>query len=131
MDALDRWEVILVGGGLAGLSAAIYLGRALRRTLVIDDDNSLALKEPEVQNYFGFPEGISGEELLRRGRAQARAYGVVLRRDRIERAWAQSGHFQVQGRSGEYSGEALLNHSLRQLRQEQLQSRQTRPEVLD
>src|SRR5438045_3637521 len=69
-------EVIVIGGGLAGLSAAIYLGRALRDVLVIDAGESLALWEPEVQNYLGFPDCIEGRELLRRGRAQALRYGA-------------------------------------------------------
>src|SRR4051812_1084659 len=76
MDQPEHWEVIIVGGGLAGLSAAIYLGRALRQTLVIDDNHSLAAWEPEVQNYLGFPDGVPGEELLRRGRVQAERYGA-------------------------------------------------------
>jgi thioredoxin reductase (NADPH) len=42
MPSSSDWEVVVIGGGLAGLSAAIYLGRALRLTLVIDDQRSLA-----------------------------------------------------------------------------------------
>src|SRR5687768_9654942 len=69
-------EVIIVGGGLAGLSAAIYLGRALRDVLVIDAGESLGLWEPEVQNYLGFPDSIDGRELLKRGRQQAQRFGA-------------------------------------------------------
>src|SRR3954471_17934773 len=68
----DNWDVVIIGGGFAGLSAAIYLGRAMRRTLVLDAGESAGQWEPEVQNYFGFPDGISGPELLRRGTDQAR-----------------------------------------------------------
>ena len=67
----ETWEVVIVGGGLAGSSAAIYLGRALRRVLVIDSGHSLAKWEPDVQNFLGFPEGVSGEELLKLGKIQA------------------------------------------------------------
>ena len=74
-------EVIIIGGGLAGLSAAIYLGRALRDVLVIDAGESLAIWEPEVQNYLGFPECIDGRELLRRGREQALKYGAEFIRE--------------------------------------------------
>jgi thioredoxin reductase (NADPH) len=69
----NRAEVLIVGGGLAGLSAAIYLGRARRDTLVVDAGRSMARWEPDVQNYLGFPTGVSGAELLRRGRRQASA----------------------------------------------------------
>ena len=59
------------GGGLAGLSAAIYLSRAKRDVLVIDSGKSMARWEPEVQNYLGFPESISGERLVDYGWKQA------------------------------------------------------------
>jgi choline dehydrogenase-like flavoprotein len=65
-------EVVIIGGGLAGLSAAIYLGRAKCNALLIDDGKSMARWEPHVQNYLGFPGGISGDKLLRAGREQAR-----------------------------------------------------------
>src|SRR5262249_23676746 len=82
-------EVIIVGGGLAGLSAAVYLGRALRDVLVIDAAESLAIWEPEVQNYLGFPDSIDGRELLRRGRQQAEKFGAEFAREQIERIWRE------------------------------------------
>src|SRR6185436_11157721 len=76
-----RAEVIVVGAGLAGLSAAIYLGRAGRQTLVIDSGKSMARWEPSVENYLGFPDGVRGEDLLRLGREQARRFGARFVRD--------------------------------------------------
>src|ERR1051326_7509761 len=73
-DDSNAHEVIVVGGGIAGLSAAIYLGRAQRDVVVIDSGHSMAKWEPVVQNYLGFPNGIAGEELLKNGRTQARRY---------------------------------------------------------
>lgn len=69
-------EVVVIGGGIAGLSAAIYLGRAQRDTLVIDSGHSMAKWEPKVENYLGFPKGVDGEELLKFGRKQAERYDV-------------------------------------------------------
>src|SRR3954471_21921719 len=99
MQGHEQWEVIVVGGGLAGLSAATYLGRALRRTAVIDDNHSLALREPEVQNYLGFPDGVPGEELLRRARVQARKYGAHLVDDHIREARREEGRFVLSSES--------------------------------
>ncbi len=101
-------EIIIVGGGLAGLSAAVYLGRARRETLLIDEGKSMARWEPDVQNYLGFPEGISGRELLARARRQARHYGAHFSRDRICGAAAHGGVFELEGRSGPYSCRRLL-----------------------
>src|SRR5690242_8806188 len=97
MKPSRRSEVIIIGGGIAGLSAAIYLGRAKRDTLVIDSGKSMARWEPDVQNYLGFPDGISGEELLRRARAQARRYHVKFVRDEILSARTHARHFQLHG----------------------------------
>ena len=77
-------EVIIIGGGLAGLSAAVYLGRSRRDTLLIHSGRSMAKWESDVQNYLGFPEGIDGNELLARGMAQVRRYGVELLDDDIQ-----------------------------------------------
>ncbi len=76
-------DVIVVGGGFAGLSAAIYLGRAKRDALLIDSGHSMATWEPDVQNYLGFPEGISGDDLLARGRLQVAHYGAEILQDEV------------------------------------------------
>lgn len=70
-------EVIVIGCGPAGLSAAIYLGRAKIDTLVVGKlKESQVMKAHVIMNYFGFPEGIAGKELLQRGLKQAKKYGV-------------------------------------------------------
>jgi thioredoxin reductase (NADPH) len=106
-EGTDR-EIIIVGGGLAGLSAAIYLGRALRDVLVIDAGDSLALWEPEVQNYLGFPEGIDGRELLKKGREQAARYGAEFVTEEITNAWVAEGNFHLIGKKSEFRGVRVL-----------------------
>jgi thioredoxin reductase (NADPH) len=101
-------EVIIVGGGLAGLSAAIYLGRARYDTLLIDGGKSMARWEPNVQNYLGFPRGIDGQQLLRFGRQQARRYGVRFSRDCIVSGKAAAGHFKLRGNKSGYRCKRLL-----------------------
>lgn len=76
-------EVIIIGGGLAGLSAAIYLGRSRRDTLLIHSDRSMAKWEDDVQNYLGFPEGIAGNAILDRGRRQVERFGVEMVEDEV------------------------------------------------
>jgi thioredoxin reductase (NADPH) len=102
-------QIIVVGGGLAGLSASIYLGRALRDTLVIDNRKSMARWEPDVENYLGFPDGIAGKKLLRHGRRQARNYHVRFQVDKITSARRLGGGaFTLQGEAASYRCERLL-----------------------
>ena len=76
-------EVIIIGAGLAGLSAAIYLGRSRRDTLLIHTNRSMAKWEVDVQNYLGFPEGIDGTDLLARGILQVVRFDVSIIEDDI------------------------------------------------
>jgi thioredoxin reductase (NADPH) len=108
MNQARRAEVIIVGGGIAGLSAAIYLGRAKRDTLVIDAGKSMAQLEPDVQNYLGFPKGISGEELLRRAKQQARRYEVKFLRDLVTTARPRGRGFYLRGEKYNYVCSRLL-----------------------
>jgi len=102
------WEVIIVGGGMAGLSAAIYLGRAERETLVIDAGKSMAKWEPDVQNFLGFPEGISGKDLLLRARKQAQRYQAAFVRDKILSARRRNHKFFLRGMNASYVCRRLL-----------------------
>jgi thioredoxin reductase (NADPH) len=75
-------DCLIIGGGPAGLLAAVYLGRYRRSVQVIDAGESRAAKIPESHNYPGF-FGIAGPELLRRLNAQARQYGAELVSGRV------------------------------------------------
>ena len=101
-------EVIIIGGGPAGLSAAIYIGRARRDVLVVDSGKPMARWEPDVQNYLGFPDGISGDALIDRGRSQAERFGAEFTEDEIVNASGSKGAFTVEGRNGVYEAKRLL-----------------------
>jgi thioredoxin reductase (NADPH) len=107
VDAQIR-EVIVVGGGIAGLSAAIYLGRAQRDVAVIDSGHSMAKWEPVVQNYLGFPNGVGGEELLKNGRTQAKRYEARFIRDEIKSVSARKAIFVLKGKRKTYRTKRLL-----------------------
>ena len=84
-------DCLVIGGGPAGLTAAIYLARFRRRVLVIDAGDSRAALIPESHNYPGFPDGISGPDLLKELREQAQRYGAELRRGTVTDLVASDG----------------------------------------
>jgi thioredoxin reductase (NADPH) len=75
-------DCLIIGGGPAGLTAAIYLARFHLDILVVDAGKSRAAMIPCTRNHAGFPDGINGKELLDRMRAQAQKYGAKIILDR-------------------------------------------------
>lgn len=71
-------DCAIIGGGPAGLTAAVYLARFRRSVTVFDDGKSRAAMIPVSHNHSGFPEGINGEALLERMRRQAIDYGASM-----------------------------------------------------
>ena len=84
-SADDRLDVLVVGAGPAGLTAATYLARFHRRFVVVDAGKSRARWIPTSHNCPGFPSGIGGDALLGKLRTQAEAFGVSIEDGRIER----------------------------------------------
>ena len=72
------YDVIIVGNGPAGLSAALYTSRANLQTLVIGKDNGALTKADKIENYFGMAEPISGCELVENTKRQAKTLGAEL-----------------------------------------------------
>ena len=69
-------KIVIVGSGPAGCSAALYAARAGMETMVISKGIGALQKAEQIQNYYGFEEGITGAELYRRGVAGAQAVGT-------------------------------------------------------
>jgi thioredoxin reductase (NADPH) len=85
-------DCLIIGGGPAGLTAAIYLGRYRRTARVLDSGESRALKIPLTHNYAGF-KGIAGPDLLARLREQATSFGTCIERSRVESLKHGDDHF--------------------------------------
>ena len=81
----DILDCAIIGGGPAGLTAAVYLGRSRRRFVLFDTGESRARWIPTSHNTPGFPEGVHGGELLTRLREQAAQFGPRAQQERVER----------------------------------------------
>lgn len=89
------YEVIIIGGGLAGLQAAIQLGRYQHDVLVIDTGYGRSTLCRSYHNLLGYPEGISGLELRQAGQRQAQGLGVQFVVDEASNIIKQDQFFQV------------------------------------
>ncbi|WP_261663746.1 thioredoxin-disulfide reductase [Deinococcus sp. Marseille-Q6407] len=110
----QQYDVIIVGGGPAGLTAAIYTGRGELRTLILErglPGGQIAQTE-EVENYPGFPEAISGMELSQRMVQQAEKFGAVIEMDEVQSIQhtteTEEYPFTVQGYSGTYQSKSVI-----------------------
>ncbi len=81
----DNYDAVIIGGGPAGLTAAIYLGRARIKTLVIEEmiPGGQAATTVRLENYPGFPEGIGGAELGSLMEKQAKNFGADVIYDNV------------------------------------------------
>jgi thioredoxin reductase (NADPH) len=77
---LPFYDLVVIGSGPAGLAAAVYAGSEGLRCLVIEKaaPGGQAGSSPKIENYLGFPTGISGDDLTRRAVSQAKRFGVEI-----------------------------------------------------
>jgi thioredoxin reductase (NADPH) len=76
---VESFDCVVIGGGPAGLAAAIQLGRLRRSCVVVDDDAGRSQWSQVTRNHLGFPDGVTAAELRLLGQRQAVAFGARLR----------------------------------------------------
>ena len=102
------YDCVIIGGGPAGLTAATYLARFLRSALVIDAGDGRASRIPTTHNLLGFPDGISGDNLLVRMHRHATQYGAELITGVVDRIDRVGTGFVVDTNAKTFSARTIL-----------------------
>ena len=109
-EPVKIYDVIIIGSGPAGYTAAIYTSRAKLSTLVISGSlpGGQLMTTSEVENYPGFPNGIFGPELMMNMRQQAERFGAVFLDDEVTKVDFTNNPFKIETNSQSLRGEAIL-----------------------
>ena len=100
--------IAIIGGGPGGLSAAVYTARADRRTLVFDDGGGTTRDVDVMENVYGFPDGVTGPELVDLGQEHARKYGAEIVEEEVVRIERDGDQFLVETTDSEYVVEGVI-----------------------
>ncbi|MBQ9097772.1 MAG: NAD(P)/FAD-dependent oxidoreductase [Clostridia bacterium] len=100
-------NVVIIGGGPAGISAALYTARAGIDTLVIENGARALEKAEKIENYYGFENGISGKELYESGLLQAKNVGVKTVTAEVV-GLSFEDKFRVTTTAGEYLADSVI-----------------------
>jgi thioredoxin reductase (NADPH) len=101
-------DCLVIGGGPAGLTAAIYLARFHLSLRVVDAGKSRASLIPCTHNHAGYPDGISGKELIRLMTEQAQKYGAAIVTGRVTRLDRVEGGFRAEWGAGSATAKTVL-----------------------
>ena len=106
----EVYDVIIIGGGPAGLSAGIYTGRGRLNTLILEKGipGGQILLTDFVENYPGFPDGVVPFELMEKFRLQAEKFGAKIVQDEVERIEKKNDLWNVVAGQGEYKTRTVL-----------------------
>ena len=102
------YDVIILGAGPAGISASLYTKRANLKTLILYNDKSGLEKASLIENYYGFKNGITGEELYNIGIEQAKNIGVEVLKEEVVKIENNIEHFNVVTTKNEYQAKNLI-----------------------
>jgi len=107
-ETCEPLDCLIIGGGPAGLTAAIYLARFRRRVVLVDCDESRARYIPVSHNCPGFPFGVSGPELLARMRDQAAQFGIEPVAARVDALELRDGVFLAKAGDRSWRARTIL-----------------------
>jgi len=107
----NHYDVIIIGSGPAGYTAAIYTGRANLKTLVFEgiERGGQLMITSEVENFPGFPEGIQGPEMMDHFRKQAERFGVTLQSTLVDEVKLTEGRpFKIRSEENWFTASSVI-----------------------
>lgn len=117
MDCLDfpyilifdrmKYDCIIIGAGPGGLSAAIYLGRANKKTMVVYSGLRRTSLAVHIQNYLGFSD-VTGQELLAKGMQQAKSFGVDFMLATVNKLEKKDDIFEISTNSAKFLAKKVI-----------------------
>ncbi len=102
------YDCIIIGKGPAGISAAIYISRSNLKTLVIGKENTALSRAKSIENYYGFEDSISGEEMFKNGIKQAEKQNIEIKNDEVIDIEYGNGAYIVKTVNSEYETRTIV-----------------------
>lgn len=106
----DQYEILIIGGGPAGLAAALYAARARRKTLVLEraTPGGKIVKVPRIEDYPGHPDGMTGPDLGTAMADQAMRFGAEIRTEEVQEVDLKSRVKRVRTSRREYEAPTVI-----------------------
>lgn len=103
-------NLVIIGGGPAGLTAGLYAGRAMLEPILLErlSPGGQVLTTNWVENYPGFPGGVGGFDLMDRMKSQAEEFGLKIISTEVKSIVKESGYFSLQTDSQEFKAKAVI-----------------------
>ena len=107
---MENYDIIIIGGGAAGLTSGIYTSRGRLKTLLIEKGipGGLTATTDFIENYPGFPQGIKGMELMDRMKRQAERFGTEIVQGKVKNVKPVEGKIEAETEEGKYSTSCVI-----------------------
>ena len=102
------YDVLIIGAGPAGISAALYAKRANTNVLVLYNGESNLEKTTKIDNYYGFENGIDGTKLYKDGIKQALNLGIEVKKEEVINVQKEEDKFVINTTAGEYTSKTVI-----------------------